>query len=63
MLLKFTRLDGTSIGVSLRFLAHVVPNGTGARITFGNGSTTDVAESFEHVLNAAASAKREKASA
>ena len=63
MLLKLTLLDGRPIGVSLRFLAYVVPNGTGARLTFGDGSSADVAETFEHVLSAAAAAKKEKAPA
>ncbi len=63
MLLQFTLLDGTAIGVSPRFLAYVVPNGTGARITFADGSSKEVADSFERVLSAAASSKKEKGAA
>jgi len=63
MLLEFTLVDGTPIGVSHRFIAYVVPLGTGARITFADGSSKDVADPFERVLNAAASAKKDKGSA
>ena len=62
-MLEFTLLDGTAIGVSPRFLAYVVPHGTGARITFADGSSKDVADSFQRVLDAVASAKKEKGSA
>ena len=62
MLLEFTLLDGTAIGVSPRFIAYAVPQGTGARITLADGSSKDVVDSFERVLNAAASAKKEKSS-
>ncbi len=60
MLLQLTLMDGTAIGISPRFLAYVVPNGTGARITLADGSSKDVRESFEQVLSDAAAAKKEK---
>jgi hypothetical protein len=63
MLLRFTLLDGRPIGVSLRFLTYVVPNETGCRLTFGDGSSADVAEAFEDVLSAAARARTEKGKA
>ncbi len=63
MLLKFTLMDGTAIAVSPRFLAYVVPNGTGARITLADGSSKDVKEPFVQVLSDAAAAKKEKSSA
>ena len=62
MLLKFTLLDGTAIAISPRFLAYVVPNGAGARITLADGSS-DVREPFERVVSDAAAAKKEKGSA
>ena len=63
MLLKFMLIDGTAIAISPRFLAYVVPNGAGARITLADGTSKDVRESFEQVLSDAAAAKKEKASA
>jgi hypothetical protein len=63
MLLKFTLIDGTAIAISLRFLAYVVPNGAGARITLADGASKDVREPFEQVLSDAAAAKKETASA
>jgi hypothetical protein len=63
MLLKFTLIDGTAIAISLRFLAYVVPNGAGGRITLADGASKDVREPFEQVLSDAAAAKKEKASA
>ena len=62
MLLKLTLLDGTAIAISPRFLAYVVPNGAGARITLADGSSKDVREPFEQVLRDAAAAKKEKSS-
>ena len=63
MLLKLTLMDGTAIAISSRFLAYVVPNGAGARITLADGSSKDVSESFERVVSDAVAAKREKGSA
>ena len=63
MLLKFTLMDGTAIAISPRFLAYVVPNGAGARITLADGSSKDVTESFERVVSEAEAAKKEKGSA
>ena len=63
MLLKLTLIDGTAIAISPRFVAYVVPNGTGARITLADGASKDVRESFEQILSDAAAAKKEKASA
>jgi len=63
MLLKFTLTDGTAIAISPRFLAYVVPNETGARITLADGSSKDVSEPFERVMSDAAAAKKEKGSA
>lgn len=63
MLLKFTLTDGTAIAISPRFLAYVVPNATGARITLADGSSKDVTEPFERVMSDAAAAKKEKGSA
>ncbi len=62
MLLKLTLLDGTAVAISLRFLAYVVPNGAGARITLADGSLKEVRESFERVVSDAAAAKKEKGS-
>lgn len=63
MFLQLTLTDGKMIGANPRFIAHVIPHGKGTRITFGDGSSQDVAESFELVMRAAASAKKEKGSA
>ena len=63
MLLKFTLMDGTAIAISPRFLAYVVPNGAGARITLADGSSKDVSDSFEQVVSDAATVKKEKGSA
>jgi len=63
MLLKLTLLDGTAIAISPRFIAYVVPDGAGARITLADGSSKDVRESFERVVSDAAAAKKEKGSA
>ena len=63
MLLRLTLLDGTAIAISPRFLAFVVPNGAGARITLADGSSKDVSEPFERVVSDAAAAKRDKGSA
>ena len=60
MLLQLTLTDGTAIGISPRFIAYVVPNGTGARITLADGSSKDVQEAFKQVLSDAAAAKKEK---
>ena len=62
MLLKFTLTDGTAIAISPRFLAYVVPNGAGARITLADGSSKDVTESFERVLSDASAARKGKGS-
>jgi len=63
MLLKLTLLDGTPIAISPRFLAYVVPNAAGARITLADGSSKDVRESFERVVSDTAAAKKSKGSA
>lgn len=63
MLLRLTLLDGTAIAISPRFLAYVVPNGAGARVTLADGSSKDVSESFEQVVSDAAAFKKEKGSA
>ena len=63
MLLEFTLMDGTAIAITPRFLAYVVPNGAGARITLADGSSKDVREPFERVVSDAAAAKKEKSSA
>jgi hypothetical protein len=60
MLLRLTLMDGTPIAISPRFLAYVVPNGAGARITLADGSSKDVKEAFETVVSEAAAAKKEK---
>ena len=63
MLLKIHAYDGTAIAISPRFLAYVVPNGAGARITLADGSSKDVSQPFERVVSDAAAAKKEKGSA
>lgn len=60
MFLELTLTDGILIGANPRFIAHVIPQGEGARITFGDGSWKDVAESLEQVMRSAALAKKEK---
>jgi hypothetical protein len=52
-----------ALAISRRFLAYVVPNGAGARITLADGSSKDVREPFERVVSDAAAAKKEKGSA
>ena len=63
MLLKFTLMDGTAIAISPRFLAYVVPNGAGARITLADGSAKDVSETFERVVSDVSAARKGKGSA
>jgi hypothetical protein len=63
MLLTFTLMDGTAIAISPRFIAYVVPNETGARITLADGSSKDVSESFERVVSDASAARKGKGSA
>lgn len=60
MLLLLTLMDDTPIGISPRFLAYVVPNGTGSRITLADGSSKDVREPYGQVLSDVAAAKKEK---
>ena len=63
MLLNFTLMDGTAIAISPRFIAYVVPNGTGARITLADGSSKDVSETFERVVSDVSAARKGKGSA
>lgn len=60
MFLQLTLTDGTLIGANPRFMAHVIPNGAGTRITFGDGSSKDVSDSFDNVMRAVALVKKEK---
>ena len=60
MLIQLTLADGTLIGISPRFIAHIVPADKGTRITFADGSHKDVVEPFDRVMAAAASVKKDK---
>ena len=60
MLLQLTLSDASLIGINPRFIAHVIPNSAGTRITLGDGSHKDVIEPFDRVLLEAASIKKEK---
>jgi hypothetical protein len=60
MLVTFTLIDGTAIAISPRFIAYVVPNETGARITLADGSSKDVSEAFERVLSDVSASRKGK---
>ena len=62
MPMLLTQLDGSPIGISPKHISFITKQSTGTRITFGDGSQKDVTETFENVMHAAASIKKEKGS-